>query len=322
MAAETVVEAPGPWQHRHVSANGARFHVVVCDPGTLAAAAGASDAAAPQAGSGVRGTVVLLHGFPQLWWSWRAQMRALAEAGWRVVAMDLRGYGGSDKTPEGYDPHTLADDVAGVIGTLGAGRAVVVGHGWGAYIAWTAAVIHPERVAAVGSLAATHPNSMLRSLWRHRPKALRHVVAAQIPWLPERRIRTGSYLRRHLGAWSSPASGFPTQADIDAYAASLSQWPSPHCALEYHRWLGRSRFRADGRAYRQLMSVPVAQPVLVMLGTDDPALGPLTSDRTPRFCSGPVRRVAIEQAGHFLPEERPEAVSEQLLDWLDSLPAG
>ncbi|QWC86684.1 alpha/beta hydrolase [Nocardioidaceae bacterium] len=299
----SVVEAPGPWEHRYVSANGARFHVVVCEP----------------AASPVRGTVLLLHGFPQLWWTWRAQLVGLADAGWRAVAMDLRGYGGSDKTPEGYDPGTLAADVAGVIGSLGLGRAVVVGHGWGAYVAWTAAVAHPDRVAAVGSVAATHPQSMLRSLWRHRPLALRHVVRMQLPWLPERRIRTEGYLRRHLGAWSSPTNDFPDAQTVSAYASSLALWPAPHCALEYHRWLGRSRFRADGRAYRRLMSTPVSQPALVLLGADDPALGPLTSDRTPRFVDGPVRRVALEQAGHFLPEERPDAVTAQLVDWLGQL---
>ena len=313
----SVVEAPGPWEHRHVSANGARFHVVICDPATLAA----DDEAGPTA-EGVRGTVVLLHGFPQLWWSWRAQMVALAKAGWRVVAMDLRGYGGSDKTPEGYDPQTLAADVAGVIGTLGVRRAVLVGHGWGAYVAWTAAVTHPARVAAVASIGATHPASMLRSLWRHRPLALRHVIRMQIPWFPERRIRTETYLRRHLRAWSSAANDFPAEAEVAAYADSLAQWPSPHCALEYHRWLGRSRFRADGRAYARLMASLVAQPVLLILGVDDPALGPLTSDRTPRYVSGPIVRVALEGAGHFLPEERPGAVSEHLLAWLDSIDLG
>jgi len=90
------VETPGPWQHRHVAANGARFHVV-------------------QAGPTDGRLVVLLHGFPEFWWSWREQLAALAEGGFRAVAMDLRGYGGSDKTPNGYDPVTLAQDVSGVV---------------------------------------------------------------------------------------------------------------------------------------------------------------------------------------------------------------
>ena len=94
------IEIPGPWQHRHVAANGARFHV---------AEAGPADGP----------LVLLLHGFPEFWWAWRDQLPALAAAGYRAVAMDLRGYGGSDKTPDGYDPVTLAQDVSGVVKALG-----------------------------------------------------------------------------------------------------------------------------------------------------------------------------------------------------------
>ena len=91
----------GPWQHRFVSANGARFHVAEQGEGPL---------------------VLLLHGFPQFWWAWRHQMPALADAGYRVAAMDLRGYGASDKPPRGYDTFTLAADVASVIRSLGEKR--------------------------------------------------------------------------------------------------------------------------------------------------------------------------------------------------------
>ena len=116
------VEIPGPWQHRHVAANGARFHVAEAGPphGPL---------------------VLLLHGFPEFWWTWRDQLPALAAAGYRAVAMDLRGYGGSDKTPNGYDPVTLAQDVAGVVKTVGGRPAVLVGHGWGGYVGWATAAL-------------------------------------------------------------------------------------------------------------------------------------------------------------------------------------
>src|SRR5262245_64861874 len=109
-----MVELPGPWAHRYVAANGARFHVVEAEPAT-------GSAAAP--------LVLLLHGFAEFWWAWRDQLPALAAAGYRAVAMDLRGYGGSDKTPNGYDPRTLARDVSGVVKALGERSAVVVGHG-------------------------------------------------------------------------------------------------------------------------------------------------------------------------------------------------
>ena len=93
-----VVRAEGPWTHRDIAANACRFHLVEAGEGPL---------------------VVLLHGFPTFWWTWRHQLQSLAAAGFRAVAMDLRGYGGSDHTPHGYDPMTLAGDVAGLIRTLG-----------------------------------------------------------------------------------------------------------------------------------------------------------------------------------------------------------
>jgi pimeloyl-ACP methyl ester carboxylesterase len=99
----------GPWEHRFVSANGARFHVAV---------AGSDSPRAP--------LVVLLHSFPQMWWAWRHQLPALAADGYRVAALDLRGFGASDKPPLGYDLPNLSRDVAGVIRTLGSMLAVVV----------------------------------------------------------------------------------------------------------------------------------------------------------------------------------------------------
>ena len=139
------IEIPGPWQHRHVAANGARFHV---------AEAGPADGP----------LVLLLHGFPEFWWAWRDQIPALAEAGYRAVAMDLRGYGGSDKTPDGYDPVTLAQDVSGVVKALGARSAVVVGHGWGGYVGWATAVLHAREVSALCAISAPHPAAMLKVL--------------------------------------------------------------------------------------------------------------------------------------------------------------
>ena len=110
----------GPWRHREIAANGIRFHVAV------------GEQFAP-----TRPLILLLHGFGEFWWAWRHQIPALDAAGLSVAAMDLRGYGASDKTPRGYDPHTTAFDVAGVIKSLGFGSGVVVGHDWGGMAAWS-----------------------------------------------------------------------------------------------------------------------------------------------------------------------------------------
>ncbi|WP_117214559.1 alpha/beta fold hydrolase, partial [Allorhizocola rhizosphaerae] len=108
----------GPWAHRFVSANGSRFHVAELGSGPL---------------------VLLLHGFPEFWWAWHHQLPLLADAGFRAVAVDLRGYGASDKPPRGYDGFTLAADVTGLIRGLGERRAIVAGAGAGGLIAWAAA---------------------------------------------------------------------------------------------------------------------------------------------------------------------------------------
>ncbi len=107
---DEAIYVEGPWTHRDISANGARFHIVTAGTGP---------------------TVLLLHGFPTYWWTWRKLIPQLAAAGYRVVAMDLRGYGGSDHPPRGYDMFSLSHDVAGVIRSLGVRNATVIGHGIG-----------------------------------------------------------------------------------------------------------------------------------------------------------------------------------------------
>ena len=301
-----VIEIPGPWQHRHVAANGARFHVVESAPG--------DPAAAP--------LVVLLHGFPEFWWSWRDQLPVLAAAGYRAVAMDLRGYGGSDKTPDGYDPVTLAQDLAGVVKALGERSAVVVGHGWGGYVGWAAATLHPREISALCAVSAPHPRAMLRGLRPgSRVGALRHVLAMQVPILPERRLADpGSvFLRGHLRGWSGPRSTFPDEEAVLTYQNALRLWPAPHCALEYHRWLLRSRLRVDGRRFNHVMEKPVAQPVCLLDGAEDPALPAGHQAGSAGRVAGAVRRHLMDGVGHFPHEERPAEFNDLLLAWLDEV---
>lgn len=299
----SAVEIPGPWQHRYVAANGARFHVV--------------EATGARAGAPL---VVLLHGFPEFWWSWRDQLPALGAAGFRAVAMDLRGYGGSDKPPRGYDPVTLAGDVTGVVKSLGERRAFLVGHGWGGYVGWTAAALHPREVAGLVAVAAPHPRVMMRALLR-RPRrlgALGHVLAMQAPFFPERRLsRPGSsYVGDHLSAWSAPGSTFPDPGTIDTYHQALRLWPASHCALEYHRWLVRSRLRSDGRRFDALLEPPVTVPVCTVSGTLDPAVHAGWSTRSSAMVDAAFQSHELPGVGHFPHEEDPDAFNGVLLEWL------
>ena len=303
---DRVIDIAGPWQHRYVAANGARFHVAESTP--------PAEASAP--------LVLLLHGFPEFWWSWRDQLPAVADAGYRAAAMDLRGYGGSDKPPRGYDPVTLARDVAGVIKSLGERSAIVVGHGWGGYVGWAAAALHPREVTALCSVSAPHPRAMLENLRaRRRVGALSHLLAMQVPIVPERRLMdpNSGFLRSHLQGWSAPGSRFPEDETLARYQAALSLWPAPHCALEYHRWLVRSRLRTDGRQFNRLMAKPISQAVCTIYGSADPALPTSRTDRSEAHVIGAFRRHDMQGVGHFPPEESPAAFNELLIGWLDSL---
>lgn len=287
-----------PWRHRFVAANGARFHVAEAGQGPL---------------------VLFLHGFPEFWWAWRHQLQPVADAGHRAVAMDLRGYGQSDKTPRGYDPLTLASDVSGVIRSLGSRDAVLVGHGWGGYVAWATAASHPEEVRALCCVGAPHPAVLLRPPFGALTRAaLVHVLPMQVPWLPERRIMRGDYIARHLAAWSAPESEFPSSPEVARYREALSRWPSPHCALEYHRWLVRSRLRRDGRACAAALRHSLGVPVLQVNGAGDPAVRRSAVAASARHVDAAHEDVVISGAGHFPHEESPEAFTDALLTWLSA----
>jgi len=198
----STVLVEGPWQHRFVPANAARFHVAVAGP---------DDRDAP--------LVVLLHGFPQHWWAWRHQLTALADAGYRVAAMDLRGTGASDKPPQGYDVPTLAADVAGLVRSLGSERAVVVGHGTGGTVAWAMPALQPGVTRAVGALSCPHPVHLHANLARiARPGPARHLAFFQLPALPERALADGDRVARVLREWSAP--GWPDDDTLATYRAA------------------------------------------------------------------------------------------------------
>ncbi|WP_432944256.1 alpha/beta fold hydrolase [Kribbella sp. CA-253562] len=282
-----------------MAANGARFHVAEC---------GAADDP----------LVLFLHGFPEFWWAWRHQLPVIAEAGYRAVAMDLRGYGASDKTPRGYDPFTVSADVSGVIRSLGATEAVVVGHGWGGFAAWSAAVLASRQVRAVAAVSAPHPLMLLRS---GRPRAAAQVGWFQLPILPERRLlaHDGIHIEQLLRAWSAPGGDFPDAEASRRYRAALQVWPAPHCALEYHRWFVRSRLRGDGRRYSARMREPVGVPVLQLHGGLDGAVSPTSWITPPELVTAPVRHESLTTVGHFPHEEAPERFNAVLLDWLGRL---
>ena len=146
---------------------------------------------AARRGAGTGPLVLLVHGFPEFWWSWRHQLTALADAGYRAVACDLRGYGASDKPPRGYDIFTLAADLAGLIRALGERQAIFVGQDCGGFLGWATAVLHPDVVRRLVVVGAPHPLRMRQAIFGElssQLKASSYLLGFQLPWRPEREL--------------------------------------------------------------------------------------------------------------------------------------
>lgn len=293
---ERAIDASGPWEHRDVSANGARFHVV-------------------EAGDGP--AVLLLHGFPLFWWTWRRQLTALADAGYRAIAMDLRGYGGSDHTPHGYDPTTLAQDIAGVIRSLGEEDAFIVGHGWGGLGAWTLPVFQPTVVRGIVPVSMPHPRALRANMLRAGQwRRMQYILGFQVPFVPERSLARsdGDRVESILRAWSADPSWVDDAAV--AYRSAFLRWPTPHTAIEGHRWAVRARWRTDGRRYMTAMDTALRTDVLQVHGSADPMMLESTCAGSGDRVEGGYEHVSMN-VGHFPHEEDPEGFNRVMITWLN-----
>ncbi|MDD9208031.1 alpha/beta hydrolase [Georgenia sp. 10Sc9-8] len=302
VADSSCVQVPGPWEHRFLPSNGAQLH---------AALAGPDRPEAP--------LVVLLHTLPQFWFAWRHQITALADAGYRVAALDLRGCGGSDKPPHRHETYVKARDVVGVIRHLGREHAVVVGHGLGGAVAWSVPGVAPSAVRGLALLAAPHPVPLHQVRDGMSNAALAALARAQVPWFPERAVTHGDLVARLLTAWSAPGGRAEVLAHAALYTEVMRLPFAAHSAMEHVRWLVRSTPRPDGQRWLASLRAPVTVPVLSVRGSADPLLPARAYARDHEFVAGPLRTVEVPHAGHFLPEEAPGLVADALLELLHRL---
>jgi epoxide hydrolase 4 len=266
-----------------------------------------------QAGPSDGPLVVLLHGFPEFWYSWRHQLPALAAAGFHAVAPDMRGYNLSDRPRawREYDTDRLADDVVGLIGHFGATRTLLVGHDWGAAVAYATAMRHPEAVTRLAILNVPHPERMLagfRTLRQLRKSW--YMFFFQIPLLPEWSLTRGgfSFAKRSLRAGSAPQSF--TDEDLAQYEQAWSRPGALTGMINYYRAALRQSPRGALSRLR-----PIEAPTLVIWGERDQHLGAELAEPKRELVPN-VRMEWLPQAGHFVQHDAAERVNELLIEFL------
>jgi pimeloyl-ACP methyl ester carboxylesterase len=307
----SVTRIAGPWRHLDVHANGIRFQCVE--------ALNTDDDDTPPT---ARPLVLLLHGFASFWWSWRHQLRGLNGA--RVVAVDLRGYGGSDKPPRGYDGWTLAGDTAGLVRALGHTSATLVGHADGGLVGWATAVLHSRVVDAVALISSPHPAALRRSVMTNREQRralLPSLLRYQVPRQPERLLTRNNAEELETLIRARSSAKWIASEDFSKAIGHLReaiQIPSAaHSALEYQRWAVRSQTRSEGRRFMKLMNRPIDLPLLHLHGDRDPYVLKDAVQRSRRYAPR-GRFVELPGVGHYAHEEAPAEVNGHLQRFLDT----
>lgn len=302
-ADNSCVTIPGPWNHRLIQANGAQFHL---------ACAGEYSQDKP--------LVLLVHGFPQYWWAWRNQIEPIAAAGYQVAAIDRRGIGGSDKTPDSEDGLTLAQDLISIVRTMGASKAVIVGLGRGGALAWSAVSMEQELFAGLMTVSSPHPRTLQRLGTHVTFRTWRHVLATGVRTMSKRGLLSESVVRGLLEEWSAPGNtGASGQAEL--YAQALKLPGAADVAVDQLRWTYLAQHRPSGRAYLRESASSIYIPVCAVRGELDSLLPDRAWDKDREFAVGPYRKVRVQDAGHFVPEEQPEVFTNILLGFLAELDA-
>jgi len=310
--------------HRTVPANGINIHIAEAGQGPL---------------------VLMVHGFPELWYSWRHQIPALAEAGYHAVAMDVRGYGQSDAPQpiEAYSMRNMTADAVGVLDALGEQQAVVMGHDWGSPIAWNSALLYPERFRAVVALSVPFlprspapPTQLFKQIFQDN---FFYILYFQEPGVAEKELEADPRraLRTFLCAASGDAvpAGFLGKKKGDLFLTgmvnpeTLPAWLTEEDVDYYTSEFERTGFRGGLNRYRnmdrdweelpQLEGAKVQQPALFIGGKKDGVLAFTSIDPMKELVPNLRGNIMIEDCGHWTQQERATEVNAALIEFLKSL---
>ncbi|MGQ0504972.1 MAG: ribosomal protein L7/L12 [Myxococcaceae bacterium] len=281
-------------QHRFTTINGLKYHYVEKGTGPL---------------------VVLLHGFPENWWTWRYQFDALVEKGFRVVAPDQRGYNDTDKSGP-YSLETLSSDVVALIRSLGEEKAHLVGHDWGGAVAFHVAGRFPQHVDKLVVLGAPHPAMMTKALFTRHTQLLKswYMLFFQLPFLPDHLLGAQSHhsLPFLYRKGALDPSHFGVQ-EVQPFVDGARREGAARAMLGWYRAMFLHLLRNRGKT-PQLPTIPA--DTLMIWSKHDLALGydelvPGTERYVPN-----LKVETLDNAGHFMHAERPELVNRLLLSFL------
>ena len=297
--------------------------------------------------------VILVHGWPESWYSWRHQLPALAAAGFRAVAPDMRGYGKSDKPQavDDYDIHHVTADLVGIVDALGEKNAMLVGHDWGAIVTWHAMLLHPEKFTALVAMSVPYsgrgPQSIVQSLQQSLGDNFYYILYFQEPGVAEkefdadpRGILSRLYLspdspreapvvkdpKRAAGGWI-PRLGAPkglpswlTQADLDYYVREYSE-AGFRGGINYYR-----NFHRNWETTPQLTGATIDKPVLFIAGEKDSVIRGATAEALTTSMKKAVpglREVKLfPGAGHWVQQERAAETNAAMVEFLASVSRG
>lgn len=280
------------WEHLFVETNNIRLHCVTQGEGEL---------------------VILLHGFPEFWYSWRYQIPVLARH-FKVVVPDLRGYNDSDKPASGYDLDTLSADIRGLIDRLGYVKAHVVGHDWGGAIAWHLAQKFPQYLNRLAILNAPHPQRFFQEIAGNLDQVLRswYIFAFQIPGIPEWLIQQNlkDFVKAAFQGQAVRKGAFSAE-ETQIYQTALAKPGVLGAALNYYRQL----FNLNSWNWGQKTDL-VTAPTLVLWGEDDTFLSKKLTEGLDRLIAAPFQLKLVPHCGHWIQQEAPQTVNRELINFL------